>query len=87
MEENFETGILYIHENNNMSLSCHGKITIKSGIIRSHNLRGMPRSSGDGWVSFFKNIRIGQWVSQEKIKSMLRWNGQNNVVATFKDTR
>lgn len=82
-EKQYHTGRLEIRENNNMSLSCCGRVDINNGIIRYHSLKGMPRSKGDGWVSFFQNRRIGDWVDEDKIKSMLKWNGPNNVKATF----
>jgi len=73
---------LRIYDNNSMSLSCDGSIIIdENNIVTEINFKGYPRTDGDGWTYFFKNIKRGDFVSEEKIKSLLSWNKKYNLIA------
>lgn len=72
---------LFTYENSCMSLSCHGSIEIKNGIISEINFKGYPRTYGDGWTRFYKNAKIGNKITEEQIKSILSCNGNYNVVS------
>ena len=76
-------GKLVTYENNSMSLSCRGELTIKNGIIIQAYLKGMPRTSGDEWTGFYKNAKIGGDITQGKIDEILSYNGKRNVVSSF----
>lgn len=78
-------GTLRTYENNCMSLSCDGKITIVNGIIREISFKGYPRLRGDSWTGFYERAQRGDVVTQEKIDQLLKYNSCCNVRSYFKE--
>lgn len=77
-------GKLITYENNNMSLSCRGEITIENGTITEINFNGYPRTEGDGWIYYYRNFfSRGNLITQEIIDKILDYNGKYNVVSKF----
>ena len=79
----YSSGTLTTYQDNYMSLSCRGSIDIANGKIVSVEFKGMPRTNGDAWTSFYKRAKRNDIITPEEIKRILMFNGHMNVVSVF----
>ena len=84
MKKSFRTGILKTHENNNMSLSCHGEMKIECGIVKSVSFKGMPRPSGDEWTGEYQR-KVGSILTDNDINRILSYHNRADVISRFED--
>ena len=77
------TGVLKTYQNSNMSLSCKGEINILRGVVTNVRFSGYPRTDGDSWTSFYKNMKVGRTITDEQIKHIVSYNGHCNVISKF----
>ena len=75
--------IISTYENNCMSLSCRGEIEFdENNIIKYSSHKGYPRTNGrDRWISFYKNSKKGDKITEERIKNILSFDGNDNIVS------
>lgn len=76
---------LTTRENNYMSLSCCGAIEIDNGVVTEVSFRGMPRTHGDMWTNYYKQVKVGDEISQETIENLLSYDGRFNVKSSIED--
>ena len=73
-------------ENNNMSLSCKGVMTIEDGEILEIEFKGMPRAMGDSWVQHYRNRKSNK-ISEAEIQEILSYDGEDNVVSFLRELK
>ncbi len=71
------------YENNYMSLSCKGTMKIIDSKIVKVGFKGFPRVDGDSWVSFYRDSKIGDIITSDKINTILSYNGKYNIVSVL----
>ena len=77
-------GIIRTRENSSMSLSCVGEIVVKDNVVQSVYWHGYPRANGiDVWVSYYDNLKIGDEITQEILRTILSYNGRNNIISSL----
>ena len=83
MNGKYLNATLTTYENNCMSLSCQGTMKIVDSKIVEVGFKGFPRASGDGWVSFYRDSKIGDIITSDKINTILSYNGKYNIVSVL----
>jgi len=75
------------YENNCMSLSCSGEMTIDSdNVILSRRFKGYPRANGiDAWVGFYRDTNIGDKIDESRLQNILSFNGRDNIVSVVNE--
>lgn len=76
-------GKLITYEDNCMSLSCRGEMTISNNVVTDIYFKGYPRTIGDEWVHYYKTLKQGDKISKSTIDKILSFNGKRNVVSVF----
>ena len=75
--------IIETFENNCMSLSCRGEMKLdENNRVIYSSYKGYPRSNGrDRWISFYKNAKKGDEITEDRINNILSFDGHDNIVS------
>jgi hypothetical protein len=80
------SGKFTTRQNSAGSLSCHGDLTIKDGVVIDKSHKGMPRSSGaDLWITFYEGKKLGDEVMQNDVTYLLSLNNKRDLTSTFSE--